>query len=948
MKLKNLTGVFTPLILAFLVSNLLAQEIDYDQTLPVDENVKIGKLDNGFTYYIRTNQKPEKRVEMRLAVNAGSILEDDDQLGLAHFVEHMCFNGTKHFEKNELVEYLQSIGIRFGPDLNAYTSFDETVYMLTIPTDSSDLVDKGFLVMEDWAHNVTFSDEEIDKERGVIIEEWRLGRGPWQRMRDEFLPVVFKDSRYAERLPIGKKEIIENCDYETLRRFYRDWYRPDLMALVVVGDIDPEIAEKKIIDHFSSLEMPETVREREEYDVPDHEGTLVSVATDVEAPVSLAYIIYKSDTIAFSTYGDYFNRLNYSFLTGMTNRRLVELTEKENPPFVGANIRYGDLWARTKNALQGTAIVGEKGVENGLQTYLIENERVSKYGFTEGEFNRYKLDLLRQYENAYNERDKTESKQWAAEYIRNFLEDEPIPGIEFEYKFVKEHIDKIQLEEINELANTLISADNRVLVINAPEKEGVEVPDDTTVLALAAEVLSMEIEPYQDKISGTALLTKLPDKGSIVEEKYLEGLKAVDLKLSNGARVILKETDFKNDEVLFTAFSLGGYSVYSDEDHFTSLNTDGIVQESGVAEFSNTDIRKILAGKTVYVAPGISAETEKIGGQTKTSDLESLFQLVYLYFTNPRVDSGAFLSYMSKRRDLFENLAKDPQNYFFDKYYRILAQDHPRGDYLPKSEDWDKVDFQRAIEIYMDRFADPGNFTFVMVGAFSVDTVKPMLEQYIASLPSIDREESFVDLGIRPPEGKQAHNIYKGNDPKSLAIVYFEEEKKWHQRDAFMVGVLSDILGFRYIEKLREEMSGVYSSRVTASLNKIPYNHSSMQIMIPCSPENVDSLVSVAIGELDSIQQFGVKDKDIVKAKETKRRSLETNVETNKYWRASIQRAVLNGTDLNAVTNEEYIEQISSEEIQRIANEYFNVGEYLKVVLYPEEYENTEDIETSD
>ncbi|MGD2034009.1 MAG: insulinase family protein [Bacteroidales bacterium] len=943
MKNKSFLSLTTFLFFAFLSAGLQGQKSDYDQLLPVDEQVKIGKLDNGFTYYIRANQKPEKRVELRLAVNAGSILEDDDQQGLAHFCEHMCFNGTKHFEKNELIEYLQSIGIRFGPDLNAYTSFDETVYMLTIPSDSTDLINKGFLVMEDWAHNVTFEEEEIDKERGVIIEEWRLGRGPWQRMRDEFLPVIFKDSRYAGRLPIGKKEIVENCDYETLRRFYRDWYRPDLMALIVVGDIDPALAEQKIKDHFSNLASPDGPKKRVEYPVPDHEGTLVCVATDPEVPVSLARVYYKSDTMSFKTKGDYLERLNYSFLTGMINRRLVELTEDENPPFVGANIQYGNLYARTKNALQGYAIVGEKGIESGMKAYLIEMERVRQHGFTGGEFSRYKLDLLRHYENAYNERDKTESEQWADEYIRNFLEDEPIPGIEFEYNFIKDNIDQINLEDINKLAATLITSDNRVLIVNAPEKEGVIIPDESTVLALAGEVGTMDIRPYEDKVSGSELIAELPEPGKIVEEKPLEGLEATEYKLSNGMRVIVKKTDFKNDEVLFSVFSQGGHSVYSDEDHFTALNTDGIVQESGVAEYSNTDIRKILAGKTVYVAPSISYETESIGGQTKTSDLESMFQLVYLYFTDPRADSGAFQSYITKRRDLYENLAKDPQNYFFDKYYRILAQDHPRGDYLPKPEDWGKVDFQRAMEIYKDRFADPSNFTFVLVGAFSADTVKNLLEKYMAALPGTDRDESFVDLGMRPPEGKQIHNIYKGNDPKSLAIVYFEEERKWNEKDAFMIGVLSDILGFRYIEKLREEMSGVYTSRVNASLNQIPYEHASLQIMLPCSPENVDSLVSVAIGELDSIQQNGVKEKDIIKAKETRRRQLETNVKTNKYWLSAIQNAILNKTDLSTVTNEEYIDQISSEEIQRVANKYFNADDYLQVVLYPEAYEHAQE-----
>ncbi len=940
MKFFVLKGVLISFCISLLFSGTRAQDESSDKILPVDSNVVIGKLENGFTYYIRVNQKPEKRIEMRLVVNAGSILEDDDQLGLAHFVEHMCFNGTKNFEKNELVEYLQSIGIRFGPDLNAYTSFDETVYMLTIPSDSTNLVDKGFLVMEDWAHNVTFEEEEIDKERGVIVEEWRFGRGPRQRMRDKYLPVVFKDSRYAERLPIGEREIIEKSDYETLRKFYRDWYRPDLMALVVVGDIDPELAEKKIIDHFSALEQPAVVRERVEYDVPDHNGTLVSVATDVEAPVSLVNIIYKSDTIPYRTYGDYQEKLNYSFLTGMLNRRLAELTEKENPPFVGANIRYGSLWARTKNALQGYALVGETGIERGLRVLLIENERARKFGFTEGEFGRYKLDLLKQYENDYNERDKTESKQWANEYIRNYLEEEPIPGIEFEYNFIKANIDKIQLDEINALAKSLISEDNRVLIVNAPEKEGLIVPDENAIMEIAESVVSMKIEPYEDKVTGNTLLTDLPEPGKIEDEKELEELEAIDLKLSNGVRVILKKTDFKNDEVLFRAFSLGGHSVYDDVDHFTALSADGIIQESGVADYSNSDLRKILAGKTVYVAPSISYETEVMSAQTRSSDIESMFQLIYLYFTNPRIDSGAFNSYVIKKKNLFENLGKEPQNYFFDKYYRILAQNHPRGDYLPVAEDWDNIDFQRAIEIYKDRFSDPGNFTLVIVGAFSVDTVKSLLEQYIASLPTLEREESFVDLGIRPPDGKQVHNVFKGNDPKSLAIVYFEEEREWNEKDAFMVSVLSDILGFRYIEKLREEMSGVYTSRVSASLHQIPYGYSSLQIMIPCSPENVDSLISVAIGELDSIQQKGVKEKDIIKAKETRRRHLETSVKTNTYWLSAIMSTIINGTDLNSVTNEEYIEQITSGEIQRVANKYFTIGEYLQVVLFPEEYEN--------
>jgi zinc protease len=918
--------------------NAQSQDNPSIQKLPVDSKIKIGKLGNGFTYYIRPNQKPEKRVEMRLAVNAGSILEDDHQLGLAHFVEHMCFNGTLNFKKNELVEYLQSIGIRFGADLNAYTSFDETVYMLTIPSDSTELLKKGFQVMEDWAHQVTFDSSEIDKERGVIIEEWRLGRGPWQRMRDKYLPVLFKDSRYADRLPIGKKEILESFPYDTLRKFYHDWYRTDLMALVVVGDIDPAFAEAQIKEHFSEINVAENPIERTEYQVPDQPVTMVNISTDAEAPLSLIQIFYKTDVKKYITYEDYLDNLKYSFLTGMLNQRLAELTEKENPPFVNAGYQYGGLWARNKSGLQGSCIVGGQGIERGLETLLIENKRISKFGFTQGEFNRFKLDLLKRYENAYNERDKTESEQFADEYVRNYLESEPIPGIEFEYQYVKDNIDKIKLEDINKTCQSLIVDANRVLIVNAPEKEGLIVPTENRVLAIAQSIDTMNIQPYKDTFAQSNLLNKSIKKGKIVSENRLDELDATDIKLSNGARVILKSTNYKNDEVMLTAFSMGGHSVYPDADHFTALNADAIIQESGVNGYSNSDLDKILAGKTVSVSPSIGYETETMSANCRVSDMESMFQLMYLYFTDPRADQGAFNSYISKKKDLYENLIKEPQYYFYDQYYRIKAQNHVRGDYIPKPEEWNNVNFKRAIDIYKDRFADANNFTFIMVGAFNIDSVKPLIAQYIGGLPTMKRSENYVDLGIRPPKGKNINNIYKGNDPKSLAIIYYEKELPWNERDAFMATALSDILGFRYIEKLREEMSGVYTSRVRASLSKIPYSKFSIQITIPCSPDNVDSLISAAIGEIKQIQEKGVEEKEIIKARETKKRELEKAKKTNEYWLSAIQSALINGTDLTKVTKEEYIDQITSEEMQRIAKEYVNIDDYLRVVLYPESY----------
>lgn len=926
------------LLVIFYISLAVNAQDDLTKLLPVDQKVRIGKLQNGFTYYIRVNHKPEKRVEMRLAVNAGSILENDDQQGLAHLVEHMAFNGTTHFEKNELKNYLESIGMRFGPELNAYTSFDETVYMLTIPSDSVNLLDKGFLVMEDWAHGLTFDHHEIDKERGVVIEEWRLGQGYQQRMQDKFLPVLFQDSRYAVRLPIGKKEIIENCEYETLISFYRDWYRPDLMALIVVGDIDPDYAEKMIKEHFSKLAPPENVRERSNFDMPDHENTLVKVVSDPEAPMSMMYVFYKTDVDSQKTYGDYLHSLRYSFVTGLINQRLDELTELEKPPFIGAGFYYGGLSSRSKNALQGYTYFGENGLEQAMKALLTEAKRADEFGFTSSEFDRLKKDLMIRYETAYNERDKTESRNHAREYVSNYLDEEPIPGIEFEYEFVKNNIERITLEEINQLAAELIKEENRVIVVALPEKQEIVIPDEENVMAMVQQIRNSTISAYEDKAFASELMTDKPKPGKIVKETKIKELEAVDLTLSNGVRVILKPTILKNDEVLMTAFSTGGHSIYPDADHFTGLNTSGIVQESGVDGFAPSELNKILAGKSVYVSPSIGYETDQIIANAKSSDLEPMFQLTYLYFTNPRADRAAFNSYISKKKALFENLSKDPENFFYDKYYRFKAQNHPRGDYLPKPEDWNKVNFERAFEIYSDRFANAGEFTFIIVGAFDVEKIKPFLTLYVASLPVKKRTETYKDLGMRPPEEKKIENVYKGTDPKSIAILYFEKEANYNDRDAFMIGALNEVIQSNYVDILREEKSGVYTVRSRAAMQKIPYQNVSFQVIIPCAPENVDSLVHLAINELVNIQEHGVTDEDIVKVKETKRRMLETNMQNNRFWLNAIKDALMIQGNLQNVTRENYISQISSEELQRVAKQYFEPGRYLQVVMYPENY----------
>ncbi|MEL7004846.1 MAG: pitrilysin family protein, partial [Bacteroidota bacterium] len=679
MKLK-LSLILHTLVLAFLSSNLLAQEMkvagQLDSKLPVDPKVRVGKLDNGLTYYIRQNEKPEDKVELRLVVNVGSMLEEDNQRGLAHFMEHMAFNGTKNFEKNELVNYLQSVGVKFGADLNAYTSFDETVYILPIPSDDEEILDKGLLVLEDWAHNIELSEEEIDKERGVVIEEWRLGRGANQRMRDEWFPVMFQDSRYAERLPIGKKEVLESFDYETLRKFYKDWYRPDLMSVIAVGDIDPDVMERKIKERFSRIKASKNPKERKFYEVPNHKETLVSIVSDKEATFTQIQLIYKQENEETETLQNFRRQAVYSLYSGMINQRLDELKQSAEPPFFIASTGFGQM-VRTKSNYSSFAVVGQDGIDKGLMAIALENERVRRYGFTQGELDRYKKTLLNRFEKSYKESDKTESGRYAGEYVRNFLTNEPIPGIAFEYDFYKKVMPSISLAEVNALSKDWITQENRVVVITSPEKEGIDLPTKEEILRTLDQATRADVKPYDDGVTASTFIENKPESGKVQSVVELKTVGAKELTLSNGVKVVLKSTDFKNDEILMSAFSYGGQSLYSEEEGPSASNASGIMAESGVKDFSSTDITKMLSGKTVRVSPYIATLSEGFNGSTSPKDLETMLQLVHLYFTAPRKDAEAFESFKSKNKMLFQNLMSNPNFYYSEEVSKILTQDHP-------------------------------------------------------------------------------------------------------------------------------------------------------------------------------------------------------------------------------------------------------------------------------
>lgn len=908
----------------------------YAEAIPLDLDIRTGVLDNGLTYFIKKNSKPENRAEMRLVVNAGSIQEDPDQQGLAHFAEHMLFNGTENFKKLELIDFFELTGQKFGAHVNAYTSFDETVYMLKPRTDSAEIFDKAFQVLEDWAHLALFEDEEIDKERGVVVEEWRLRLGPDNRMMYQYLPVLFNNSRYAERLPIGKVDILETFSYDAIKRFYKDWYRPDLMAVIVVGDFDVEEVEEKIKTHFSGLTNPEEARPREVYDLPAHEETLVKVVSDQEASFSNVSIYYKQPRQTMATLGDYRTYLMNRLISKMLSQRYDELMQQENPPFVNASSYFGGV-TRTTSAYTTSAFANEGEIDRGFRTILIENERMVRHGFTAGELQRAKDALMSEIENQYNERDKIESRSLAYELVDHFLEGMPAPGIAYEYEKASALMDGISLDEVNALPKNWMEDKSTVIIATGPDKEGVNMPAEDDLLAIYNEVKKMEIEPYEDNFQSSDLLVEMPEAGSVVGEETIDELGITQLTFSNGATVILKPTDFKNDEILVGAQSFGGTSLYADEDYFSAEFVTAIAAMSGISTFSATDLQKVLSGKNVELYAFIENVSEGVSGSTTPADLETYLQLQYLYFTAPRKDATSFASFRQQQKMIYQNLDANPQFYFMKQYMKALYQDHPRAR-VPEAADFDKVDLDRAFEIYAERFANAGDFTFFFVGNFDIATIKPLLATYIGGLPGESGNgESYSDVGIRYPDKAITEMIQKGTEPKSMVSMAFTGTFDWSYENRFEMLALADVLRIKLRESMREEKGGVYGVGVSAQPSQHPVEDYMFMVQWGCSPENVEELINTAMQEIANLKQNGATDKDLQKVRETMIRSRETDLKENSFWLSALQQYYKNGEDPRILLDyEQYVNGLTSDDIKAAANQYLIESRLLKFVMMPE------------
>jgi zinc protease len=907
------------------------------QQMPVDPQITMGKFPNGLRYYIRNNKKPEKRAELRLVVNVGSILEDDDQQGLAHFVEHMAFNGTKNFPKQELVSFIESMGMRFGADLNAYTSFDETVYTLQVPTDKPETLDRSLQILEDWAHNVSFEPAEIEKERSVVMEEWRLGRGAGRRTAEKIFPVMFKGSRYANRIPIGLPDIIQNGKAERLKQFYTDWYRPDLMAVIVVGDFDKAAVEKMVTAHFASIPAPKNPKPREIYTIPDRGAdTGYAISTDKEtttARVEIDTLLPARDQGSLATYRQ---QMVDSLFSGMLSARFAEMAQKPDAPFLFAGAGRGPFPGRTKESATLVAVVKEDGIERGLDAIVSEAQRVARFGFTETELARQRQSILVSYERGAIEKENRLSGSRADEYVRNFLTNESLPTADDEYELHKRYLPEIGLAEINKLATDWFVNNNRLVIATAPAKEGLVIPNQAKLAAVIDAVKNKELKPYVDSVATTVLLDSLPTGGTVVKTSAIEAAGITEWTLSNGVRVVLKPTTFRADEILFRATSPGGTSVVSDADFIPASTASGLVAAGGVGKFSAIELRKVLTGKVASANPFIGELEEGLNGSSSRRDLETMFQLIYLRFTQPRADVNAFKVQSSQAKTLMMNQSVVPEYAFFEMLNNTRFQGHLRRrlDTVATVDEWN---LDKSLAFYKDRFSDASDFTFFFVGSFDLPTIKPLIEKYLGGLPSTNRKEKWKDVGVKTPTGVVEKTVEKGSEPKSQVAIVFSGPFQFDQPHRAAMRAMTEILQTRLLEIIREELGGTYGITVNPGYQKFPRPEYSISIQFGCAPDRVDSLVKRVFEEIEKYKVSGPTEKQLTDEKETLLREFETNSKLNSYLLTQLTVRYQVGEDPAGLWNvPDLYRKLDSVTIQQFAKDYLNRSRYVKVVLYPE------------
>lgn len=939
-----MTNFMKRLFTAFLILGSVvlasAQQQPQMPPIPTDPNVRIGKLENGLTYYIRHNELPENRADFYIAQKVGSILEEENQRGLAHFLEHMCFNGTTHFPGKGIINWLETIGVRFGENLNAYTSIDETVYNIdNVPVIRDGIIDSCLLILHDWANDLTLDPKEIDNERGVIHEEWRTGQGAMMRMYEQAFPKVFEGSKYGHRLPIGTIEVIDNFPYQALRDYYEAWYRPDQQGIVVVGDIDIDKVEAKIKEIFSPIQMPANAPERKYEQIPDNKEPIITIAKDKEQPNTMIYLMHKRQAIPNEVKGNMaYLMQNYllSMVSQMLNARLEELRQNANPPFIYGTSNDGDfIFAKTAKAFSGIAISKEDGIPTALSSLVREIERARKFGFTASEYARAKADYLLMLESAYKERDKMKNNQYVQEYVRHFIDNEPIPGIELEYTLMNQLAPNIPIEAINSILPQLIKDENTVIMIFGPDKEGMVYPTEEEILKVLKDTKAEDITAYVDKVSDEPLMKETPKAGKIVKtEKGPYG--STVLTLSNGVRVVIKNTDFKADEIRMRAFSPGGTSVFGTKEALQLKMLNSVAGLGGLGNFSNVDLEKVLAGKKASISASVNGLSEGLNGSCSPKDLETLLQLAYLSFTAPRMDDAAFESFKQRTKASLANQEANPMIALTDTLQKEMYGNHPMAGRI-KAEMIDQLDYNRIMEMYKDRFKEAGDFTFLFVGNINVEEAKPLIETYLGGLPTINRKENYQDIKMDIRKGTHKNLFEKQMEtPKATVLNIISGNCEFNLKNNLLMTMLSQTMSMVYLETVREKEGASYGVSAAGQLSRGTKDEALFQIYFDTDPAKREKMEQIVMSELQKVAQEGPRPEHLAKVKEFLLKKHIENAKENGYWLGQLNNYYWYNTDMN--TNyEKLVNDLTVEDVKNFTKALLDQGNIIEVTMTAKE-----------
>ena len=918
----------------------VAQQMQFPP-LPVDKNVRIGQLDNGLTYYIRHNKLPENRAEFYIAQKVGSILEEPQQRGLAHFLEHMAFNGTKNFPGDDkglgVIPWCETVGIKFGTNLNAYTSIDETVYNISnAPIDRTGVLDSCLLILHDWSNYILLKDDEIDKERGVIREEWRSRNSGMLRVYTDLLSTIYPGDKYADCMPIGSIDVINNFPYKDIRDYYHKWYRPDLQGIVIVGDIDVDAVEAKLKAVFADVQKPINPAERTYYPVADNKEPIVAIGTDKEVDDPSIEIYFKQDATPDSeknNVGYLASQYMTSMISSMLDARLSELVQSANPPFTRASSDYSDFFvAKTKEAFSLSASSKADGIETALKTLLQETERARRFGFTESEYARARANYLQSLESAYNEREKTKHGSYVREYVQNFLNGEPIPGIEAEYAMMNQLAPNIPLQAMNMVMQQLVPDSNQVVIIAGPAKEGLKYPTKEEVISLLKGMKDLDLQAYVDKVSDEPLMKEAPKGGKIISEKEGDIYGSTKLVLSNGVTVYVKKTDFKADEIRMKGTSLGGKSIFPDKDALNFAVMDNVIAVGGLGNFSQVDLTKVLAGKKVSVNAGLGATTENVFGTCSPKDFETMMQLTYLTFTAPRKDTEAFESFKNRMKAQLESAQANPLSSINDSLQKAMYNNHPRV-VMMKPEMVDQIDYDRILEMYNDRFKDASDFTFYFVGNIDLETAKPLIAEYLGALPAINRKETFKDTKMSIRKGVYKNEYAKEQQTPTATIVFLYSGKApYTLKNDILLSFATQVLDMVYTEEVREKEGGTYGVNCYGDLQKYPKEQLLLQIVFQTDPAKKDKLAGIVVDELKKLAAEGPSDVHLQKVKEYMLKKYADNQKENGYWMNNLNDYFYYGMDMTEGYTD-IVNSITAKDIQKFVSDLLKQGNEIEVTM---------------